>query len=135
MASAEMYWWGGRIELTHNEIETSTNAADTASHIGTIVAGALALVPGINAAAVSVAGIVAGVAGLGSQVLKNSDKGNGVYVYWIDVHKLQFKGYFTMMRAIPLFWFDPGKDFLDRLHSNNDNSVSFYLIPCFATSR
>ena len=39
------------------------------------------------------------------------------------------------LRAIPVFWFGPGKDALDGWESSNDNSVSLNVLPCFVTSK
>ncbi len=83
MAKVERYWWGGKIELTHVEVVESTNAVDTIGHISTIVTSAFSLSPAAPAA--PIAGIVTGLFYLNSQILKNTDKGNRVNIYWIDL--------------------------------------------------
>ncbi|NES08105.1 MAG: hypothetical protein F6K22_38220 [Okeania sp. SIO2F4] len=84
MAKVERYWWGGKIELTHVEVVESTNAVDTIGQISAIVTSALSFSPAAAPGA-PIAGILAAIFGLSSQILKNADKGNGVNIYWIDI--------------------------------------------------
>ncbi len=142
MAKAELYWWGGKTELTHAEVVECTNAGDTMGHLSAIVASALALVATTGPAAPPIAGIVASVFYLGSQVLKNSDKGNGVNIYWIDTYKIPTKAALFSLRMNPLFLFGPGKNALEKTHNIVDSTINLgslvggnSCIPCFVKSR
>ena len=103
-------------------------------HLSAIVASALALAATTGPAAPPIAGIVAGVFYLGSQVLKNYDKGNGVNIYWIDTYKIPTKAALFYLRISPLFLFGLGKNSLEKTHNIVD-STALSCIPCFLQSR